>query len=236
MADVFGMVLLDAADGKDAIHEIERDDGYVDESLGKQYVAEFKEWLEGQQEAVGMVKGRVLDIGCGAGRVSIYLQNQGHEVTGIDASPGAVKASRNRGVEDVRLMNAENLEFTEGVFDTAIMFGNNFGILGHPDRVVDMLRRLHDITSPEALILAESRNPLTTDNPVHLAYHEQNRDKGNPPGLVKIRLRYKGATGDWWQLLLATPALMKSIAERAGWRVSEILGDESIYVGVLEKQ
>ncbi|TFF91137.1 class I SAM-dependent methyltransferase [Candidatus Thorarchaeota archaeon] len=235
MPDVFGMVLLDAANCEEAIHEIERDDGYVDESVGKQYVAQFEDWPEGQRKAIASAKGRVLDIGCGAGRVSMYLQEHGHRVTGIDSSPGAIEASKRRGVEDVRLMDAANLDFSNEVFDTVIMFGNNFGILGDPDRVVGMLRRLHDITTPDAVILAESRNPLTTDNPVHLAYHQKNRDRGHPPGLVKIRLRYKGVTGNWWRLLLATPELMKSIAEKAGWNVAEILGDESIYVGVLKK-
>ncbi|TFG07544.1 class I SAM-dependent methyltransferase [Candidatus Thorarchaeota archaeon] len=235
MADVFGKVMLDAADGKDALHQIERDDGYIDKSSGKQYVAEFEDWFKGQQEAIQLAKGRVLDIGCGAGRVSLYLQKKGHDVTAIDISPGAVQVSKNRGVLDARIMSADRLDFPDRTFDTVIMFGNNFGILGEPDNVMGMLEDLYRITTDGAIVLAESRNPLATDNPDHLRYHQQNRLEGKPPGLVRIRLRYSGETGKWWTLLLATPDLMRSIAERTGWNLTETLGEDWCYVGVLRK-
>ncbi len=236
MPDLFGMVLRDAANGKDAIHEIERDDGLVTESSGKQYVAEIEDWPKGQREAIGMAKGRILDIGCGAGRVCLYLQEKGLDVTGIDISPGAVQTSRNRGVMDVHLMSAEKLKFPNKTFDTVIMFGNNFGILGEPEKVIRMLKDIHRITRNDAVILAESRNPLITDNPQHLKYHQWNRERGKPPGLAKIRLRYMGETGEWWSLLMATPDLMESIAEQASWTVTDILKEDSVYVGVLKKQ
>ncbi len=74
------------------------------------------------------VRGRVLDIGCGAGRVALHLQGRGHEVVGIDISPGAVRSSKGRGVKIVRQMSLETLDDRIGRFDTVIMFGNNFGL------------------------------------------------------------------------------------------------------------
>ena len=49
------------------------------------------------------VRGRVLDLGCGAGRVGLHLQSRGHDVVGIDVSPLAVEIAGQRGLADVRL-------------------------------------------------------------------------------------------------------------------------------------
>jgi 2-polyprenyl-3-methyl-5-hydroxy-6-metoxy-1,4-benzoquinol methylase len=57
------------------------------------------------------VKGRVLDIGCGAGRHSLYLQNQGFQVLGIDNSPLAVKVAKLRGLKRVKVMSIEDINF-----------------------------------------------------------------------------------------------------------------------------
>ena len=50
------------------------------------------------------VRGRLLDVGVGSGRVALHLQESGHEVLGIDISPLAVEVARRRGVEDARVL------------------------------------------------------------------------------------------------------------------------------------
>ena len=52
--------------------------------------------------AMEFVRGRVLDMGVGAGRHALHLQAQGHDVVGIDNSPKAVEVCRLRGLEDAR--------------------------------------------------------------------------------------------------------------------------------------
>src|SRR6185369_17479108 len=72
---------------------IERDDGLM--SAGEYgpalYFSEYKNWSPIEKEAIKCVRGRVLDIGCGGGRHSLYLQGKGLDVTGIDNSPLAIK-------------------------------------------------------------------------------------------------------------------------------------------------
>ncbi|HDO42228.1 MAG TPA: methyltransferase domain-containing protein [Candidatus Bathyarchaeota archaeon] len=57
-----------------------------------------------EQEAMKFIRGRVLDIGCGAGRHSIYLQNKGFNVIGIDISPLAIKVCRLRGLKKAEII------------------------------------------------------------------------------------------------------------------------------------
>ncbi len=236
MTDIFGMIMSDAASGEKAIHEIERDDGYAHESLGSQYTAPFSEWNECEKLASVEVKGKILDIGCGAGRAALHFQEKGHEVVGIDISQAAVDAARQRGVREVHLMSADELDFPEGTFDTVLLFGNNFGVLGEEERIVSMLKDLHRITKPDAVILAATRDAADTDNPKHLAYHETNRSHGIPIGMVKIRLKYKGYIGDWWTLRMVDEEEMSIIAERSGWQLVKTYGPRSLYVGVLKKK
>ena len=52
-----------------------------------------------EQKAMEISCGKILDVGCGTGCHSLYLQNQRKfEVTGIDNSTGAIKTASQRGL------------------------------------------------------------------------------------------------------------------------------------------
>lgn len=42
----------------------------------------------------GYIRGRVLDVGCGTGELSLFLASRGHEVLGIDFAPAAIETAR----------------------------------------------------------------------------------------------------------------------------------------------
>jgi methylase of polypeptide subunit release factors len=83
--------------------------------------------VEAEQAAFGFVRGRVLDIGAGAGRHSLEAQHRRLEALAIDISPGAVEVCRRRGVRDARLMPLEEIDESLGTFDTALLLCGNFG-------------------------------------------------------------------------------------------------------------
>ncbi len=86
-ADAFGTALMDFYQGKSKVYHIERDDNYLDAGDLSVYFTTYSDWSELEKFAMEEVSGRVLDIGCGAGRHSIYLQEKGFDVLGIDVSP-----------------------------------------------------------------------------------------------------------------------------------------------------
>ena len=235
--DAYGRMVWDYLHGQSTREIIERDDGYFDTSGGAPYYfAEFKHWPPHQQAAMKYVRGRVLDVGCGAGRCCLYLQKRGQPVMGIDASPWAIKTCRERGVREARLLPFTQIHHGLGRFDTILMMGNNFGLFGSRQRARWLLRRLHALTSPDARIVAESNSVCQTKNPDHLRYHRFNQRRGRMSGQLRIRVRYHRYCTPWFDYLMVSPDEMKAIVAGTGWRVRRFLRSSSpMYVAVIEK-
>ena len=237
--DAFGQENLAHLLHKESFEVIERDDGFVDFSQGaKLYFSRYRDWPRVERKAIKLAKGRVLDVGCGAGRVSLFLQERGFDVTGIDNSPAAIEVCRRRGLKKALNRPFEEVgKFEPNSFDTLVMFGNNFGLFGGYQKAKTLLKRLHRITSKDAVILAESRDPYDTKDPAHLAYHERNRERGRMGGQVRIRVRFRNYTGNWFDYLLASREEMNDIVRGTGWKVGRFIEPRGwLYVGVIEKE
>ena len=233
--DLFGQAFLDFQEGKKYPSQIERDDGYVDEHMIGQYFDGHDRFPEIEKKALRHAKGRVLDIGVGAGRHSLYLQRNGLDVVGIDISDNALEVCRRRGVKKLRKMSACDLKFEKGSFDSAIAFCNNFGLCGSIKGVEGMMKRLHRIISDDGVFLAESIHPTDTKKRAHVRYHRMNIARGKPPGQVKLRIKYRGKTGGWFDLLMVTPEEMRQICDRTGWKISRTYKGKPAIVYVLKK-
>ena len=223
-------------EGGEKVHHIERDDGFLDPMETGYYFSGPETWSEGERASLMEVKGRVLDVGCGAGRTALLLQERGHEVVAIDVSPLTLEVSRLRGVRDCRFMDVRALDFPEAFFDTVVMYGNNFGIGGGVEETRAVLQGLHRITREDGMVIASTRDPLKTDNPTHLAYHQRNRERGQPPGLVKIRVVFGGESSEWFDLLMLGREDLIELLEPTAWRVERLYASEANYFFVLEKK
>jgi len=237
LQDGYGREVYAHQHGERGFEVVERDDGYVDLSGGPApYFAPFEEWPLRQQRAVEFVAGRVLDVGAGAGRVALYLQEKGHDVLAIDNSPLAVEICRRRGVKSAAILPITQVSSKLGTFDTIVMMGNNFGLFGGFKRARWLLKRFRAITSPKARIIAESNDPYQTDNPDHLAYQEMNRKRGRMSGQLRLRIRYRRYATPWFDYLLVSRDEMREILAGTGWHASRFIDDGgSGYVAVIEK-
>ena len=114
---------------------------------------EYKDMPILEQKALGLCKGSVLDIGCGAGSHSLYLQKKGFSVTALDHSPGAIETCRLRGIEYVR--EADVLSVQEK-FDTLLMLMNGIGLVGKLNRMDTFLAHLKSLLKPNGQIILDS--------------------------------------------------------------------------------
>ncbi|MGH3081697.1 MAG: class I SAM-dependent methyltransferase [Gaiellaceae bacterium] len=236
--DAYGRLLLAYLEGDRLAKEIsERDDGFIAAGLGPSgYFAPFRRWPAHQRRAMRFVRGRVLDVGAGAGRVALHLQERGHEVVAIDISPLAIEVCRKRGVRDARVCSFEQVDESLGRVDTVVMWGNNFGLFGSAAKAKRMLLRLDRLTGDSARIVAESRSPYGTEDPDHLAYHERNRRRGRMAGQLRLRIRHRSYKTPWFDYLIVSPAEMEEVLAGSGWNLARLIeGDGDLYAAVIEK-
>lgn len=237
---MFGAALLDWANGGTDPEVFEREDGYQLIGGGRSvYVAPVRQWYDAERWAIKQAQGRILDIGCGAGRVSLELQRRGADVVATDASALAVRAARTMGVERVWRKSIADLNLELKKFDTFVLYGNNFGVLGTPTATRRWFQKWAHLTHPHARILAGSTNPYCGGAPgMTRPYYHLNQTIGRAPGQVALRYRYQSNVGSWFKWLFVSQSEMRTMLEGTGWVVESVVASKPSepYVAILAKK
>jgi len=154
MKDLFGKALLDFQNGNYS-EDITTSTSISDEDvLPLPYLfRDYKDMPKLEQKALKLSKGSVLDVGCGSGSHSIYLQKKGYKVKGIDISKGAIEVSKKRGVLQADDLNI--LDETE-TFDTILLLMNGTGIFQELTQVSKYLSHLKSLLNPNGQIIIDS--------------------------------------------------------------------------------
>lgn len=119
------------------------------------FFREYADMPEIEQKALELAFGKVLDVGCGSGSHSLYLQNDKKlEVVGIDRSSGAIEVAQQRGVK--RLYCQSILEFNEEKFDSLLLLMNGLGVAQDFKSVLPLLAHLKKLMKPQGQILIDS--------------------------------------------------------------------------------
>ncbi len=154
MKDLFGKALLDFQNGNYSI-DITTSTNISDEDvLPIPYLfRDYKDMPKLEQKALKLSKGSVLDVGCGSGSHSIYLQKKGFKVKAIDISKGAIEVSKQRGVLRADILNIIDEAET---FDTILLLMNGTGIFQELTQVSKYLSHLKSLLNPNGQILIDS--------------------------------------------------------------------------------
>lgn len=155
MKDLFGKAILDFQTNnspEDIITETNISE--ADEMSVAYLFRNFKEMPKIEQKALQLCKGKVLDIGCGAGSHSLYLQKKGFDITSIDISKNAIKACQLRGLTNARVQNILNIENEK--FDTILLLMNGTGIFETLKSISKYLQKLKLLLNENGQILIDS--------------------------------------------------------------------------------
>lgn len=184
--------------------------------------------------------GRVLDIGCGAGRFLKIFRERGYETTGIEVSDLLVWLCKKQGFGDVRRLGAEQIGPEMGLFDIQLLLGHNLGIGGTPEGVRQLLGTCARLASPGGLLLLSSIDMEASGE--EYARRRVAHNQGHPD-------RHVGETEYWLEYgELKTPVFpwihvkheeIRAWAEPLGWELVELAFDpeeEGHWCGVMKSQ
>lgn len=184
-----------------------------DEMPVKHLFRKFEDMPELEQKALKLAKGKVLDVGAGAGCHALTLQEEGLAVKAIDISPLSCKAMKLRSVKDVECINLFN-EHLETGFDTILLLMNGTGIAGKIANLPALFNRLKALLNPGGQILIDSSD---------IKYIYENEDgsfdidlNGAYYGEVDYQMIYKNVKGDAFDWLYVDYPMLQSIANSCG--------------------
>lgn len=159
-----------------------------------------------EQKALELCQGSVLDIGCGAGSHSLYLQQKGHDVVALDSSPGAIEVCRQRDIKKVVVADIHH--YRDQKFDTLLMLMNGIGIVGKLNKLGAFLAHLRSLLRPNGQILLDSSDIIYMfDEDWWIA------EDGPYYGEVEFTMMYKGKKSDPFSWLYLDYRSLQDAAE-----------------------
>ena len=234
MIDVFGTALLDYQNARYSEDIITSSSLKQDDTMPLPYLfRNYHEMPMLEQIALQHCRGKILDVGAGAGSHSLYLQQKGFNVTALDYSPGAVETCRLRGVGMVELSNI--LNFKDQKFDTLLLLMNGIGIAGQLTKLSAYLHCLKALMNPGGQILLDSSDIIYM--------FDYDRDgsfympaQANYYGEVQFTMHYKKLTSKPFFWLYLDQTNLKNAAASCGLSCEIVsTGDHYDYLARLKQ-
>lgn len=232
MKDLFGKAILDFQTNnspEDLITETSISE--VDEMSVAYLFRSYKEMPILEQKALQLAKGKILDVGCGAGSHALHLQEKGFEVLAIDVSEQAIKACKLRGVINTKVTNVLDLDASEK-FDTIFLLMNGTGIFGKMNHIPAFLQKLKSLLNEGGQILLDSSDLIYMYDQDEAGAYEV--PANGYYGELTFTIQYKGAIEDTFDWLYLDYNTLQNAATAYGLVCELILeGEHFDYVAKL---
>jgi SAM-dependent methyltransferase len=234
MKDLFGKAILDYQQGNYTEDLITSTSISEEDSLPLPYLfRSFAEMPKLEQTALQLSKGKVLDVGCGAGSHSLYLQNDRKlEVTAIDISEAAIEACKLRGISTA--IKTDVLDFS-GQFDTILLLMNGAGMCGKLKHIANFLNHLKSLLTEDGQILVDSSDII------YMFDEDEDGGKWIPSstdyyGELSYNVSYKGEHEAPFNWLYIDYNTLQNAAQASGLQCKLILeGEHYDYLAKLSK-
>ncbi len=174
----------------------------------------YDEMPELEQEALKLCRGRVLDMGAGAGPHSLSLQQKSLEVWAAEVSPLACEVMHQRGVNNILNTSLFELKSPQR-FDTLLMLMNGTGLVGKTEQLPRFFNQARKLLAPGGQIIVDSTDLryLFVEDDGSFLINLNDRYYGE----VIYRMSYKGHNSRRFPWLFIDAPLLAWYAELNGF-------------------
>lgn len=211
--DPHGAALLDCFHGDASAMLVCHQDGVRDDVPAAFWLRDEIDPLEAL--ALDLCRGRVLDLGAGAGVHALELQRRGFAVTAVDIAPQCVEIMLARGVQDARA--ADLYAFRDGPFDTVVCLCNGLDKVGCLSDLPRFLDHIRGLLAPGGQLVADSFDLRIGADEARLGELAQKTASGRYFGEMDLRFEYRGRSGAPFAVLQVDYETFAEIAGRHGW-------------------
>lgn len=236
MKDLFGKAILDYQTNnnpEDIITETSISE--ADEMSVAYLFRGFTEMPKLEQKALQLSKGKVLDVGCGAGSHALYLQNEIKlDVKAIDISANAIEACKLRGLKNAEVVNMLDLDSETSTelsmtnqndkYDTILLLMNGTGIFGKLNQISTYLQKLKNLINVGGQILIDSSDIIYMFDQDEDGAYEVNAN--GYYGELTFSVQYKGETEDTFNWLYLDYNTLQNVAHANGLNCELVIEGE----------
>jgi SAM-dependent methyltransferase len=101
---------------------------------------------------------RILDVGCGTGRISLPLQQLGYSVVGVDISEGMVAEAKRKGISEAFVADFASFEYQDNAFNAIISLHAGFSYTHDPAVMRAMIEKTRNLLDCGGRVLWDSPN------------------------------------------------------------------------------
>lgn len=223
--DIFGNAFKDFLGGDtSAVFKVHTDITDTEDLAVEYFFRDFEKLPAWEQLALDNCKGRVLDVGAGAGSHALILQQRGFDVTALDISPGAVEVMTKRGIKNA--VCDDFFLYQEKGFDTLLFLMNGTGMAQTLPGLENLFVHCRKLLKPGGSILLESADLMYMYEDEDGAYCIPMNE--NYYGEINYQIEYMGIKGNPFPWLFADFDSMASVAMSCGFSVQMLFHGESL--------
>lgn len=208
----------------DAYHKLPASKLWIHNTYGlkeEMHVATYLRSVENMPElelkALQYCKGKVLDIGAGAGSHALALQQAGIDVTALELSPKACEVMAHRGVK--KIIQHDIFNFGDHKYDTLLLLMNGIGLTGTLKGLETFLCHAQTILQPGGQLLFNSSD-------VSYLYDGDTGSMEHYYGEIRYQYAYKRQKTGWFKWLYVDQVTLAKLASPLGWRIDVLFEDD----------
>jgi SAM-dependent methyltransferase len=180
-----------------------------------------------EHQALQLCKGKILDIGAGAGSHALWLQQQGNHIAALEISGPACAVMKTRGIHNIIQQNI--FDYREEQYNTLLLLMNGIGLTG-------TLNGLRKFLLHAAALLLPGGQLIFDSSDVAYVYEYNLPGLKHYYGEIAYRYEYKRKKSGWFNWLYIDRFTLSALAAEAGWQYQFVTEDEhGQYLVILRK-